>query len=169
MAARDNTMSRHVFYSLHYDADRSRAELIRNLPGLTANLEAKPGEWATVKRTGEFAFKRWLEQQLRGRSCTVVLIGAQTAQRAGIQHEIRRSWELRLGLLGVHIHALKDASGAPCSKGETPFTTGTLGENAARVPVYEPPEDDSKLAYRFIADNLAKWVEHAVASRLALP
>src|SRR4051812_33087067 len=89
-------MSRHVFYNLHYDADRSRAELIRKIPGLVPNVEAKPGEWATIKRTGELSFKRWLEQQLRGRSCTIVLIGAETAQRPAIQHEIRRSWELRL-------------------------------------------------------------------------
>src|SRR5687768_6284096 len=56
---RNCTMSRHVFYSLHYEADRSRAQLLRSLPGLSANLEAKPSEWATIQRTGEFAFKRW--------------------------------------------------------------------------------------------------------------
>lgn len=164
-------MSRHVFYSLHYELDRSRAELVRNLPGLVPNLEAKPAEWATIKRTGEFAFKRWLEQQLRGRSCSVVLIGAQTATRPAVLHEIKRSWELRLGLLGVHIHALRDSKSAQSQKGESPFATADsgLGEHASLVQVYDPPESDSKLAYRFIADNLGKWVERAVAARLALP
>lgn len=160
-------MSRHVFYSLHYEADRSRAQLLRSLPGLSANLEAKPSEWATIQRTGDFAFKRWLEQQLRGRSCTVVLIGAQTAARPAIQYEIKRSWELRLGLLGVHIHALKDDKGAQGSKGENPF--GQLGAHASLVQVYDPPENDSKLAYRFIADHIERWVEQAVATRLARP
>ncbi len=75
-------MSRHVFYSLHYDADRSRVELIRNLARLQANPEAKPNEWATITRSGDFAIKRWLEQQLRGRSCMIVLIGAETASRS---------------------------------------------------------------------------------------
>jgi hypothetical protein len=164
-------MSRHVFYSLHYDADRSRAELIRNIPGLVPNLEAKPGEWATIKRTGDFAFKLWFEQQVRGRSCTIVLIGAQTATRPGIQHEIKRSWDLRLGLVGVHIHALKDAKAMQTSKGDNPFEqpAAGLGEHASLVRVYESPEADSKLVYRFIADNLARWVEHAVATRLAQP
>jgi hypothetical protein len=166
-----STMSRHVFFSLHYAADRSRAELIRKLPGLTPNLEAKPSEWATIQRTGEFAFKRWLEQQLRGRSCTVVLIGAESAQRPAIHYEIKRSWELRLGLLGVHVHALRDAKGAQATKGPSPFDAreSALGADAALVRVYDPPEADAKLAYRFIADNLAQWVEHAVATRLAQP
>jgi hypothetical protein len=164
-------MSRHVFYSLHYDADRSRAELIRNLPGLVPNLEAKPGEWATIKRTGEFAFKRWFEQQLRGRSCTIVLIGAQTALRPGIQYEIKRSWQLRLGLLGIHIHALKDAQARQSVRGENPFERpeAGLGAQASLIRVYDPPETDSKLAYRFIADHLDEWVEHAVSTRLAQP
>jgi hypothetical protein len=162
-------MSRHVFYSLHYEADRSRCELVRKLPGLTPNLEAKAGEWATIQRTGEFAFKRWLEQQLRGRSCTVLLIGAQTALRPAIQYEIKRSWELRLGLLGVHVHGLADAKGVQSAKGPNPFERpeNALGAHAGLIRVYDPPETDSKLIYRFIADNLAQWVEHAVASRLA--
>lgn len=155
-------MTRHVFYSLHYDGDRSRAELIRGLASLSPNLEASPGDWATLKRKGDFALKRWLEQQLRGRSCTIVLIGAETASRPLVQHEIRRSWELGLGLLGVHVHALGDAQGRPGQKGESPFTA--LAE-AAKIAVYDPPETDSKLAYRHIADRLAGWVEQAVADR----
>jgi len=163
-------MSRHVFYSLHYEADRARAELVRNVPGLVPHLEAKPSEWATLQRTGEFALKRWFETQLRGRSCTIVLIGAQTASRAQVNYEIKRSWELKLGLVGVHIHALKDAQGKPSEKGDNPFVVPAsgLGEAASRVRVYDPPETDSKLAYRYIADNLTKWVELAVADRASL-
>lgn len=164
-------MSRHVFYSLDYTRDRSRAELIRKLPGFVANLEAKPQEWATIQRTGEFAYKRWFEQQIRGRSCTIVLIGKETATRGAIQHEITRSWQLGLGLVGVHIHALQDERGAQSEKGENPFVLAepALGKDTALVRVYDPPESESKLAYRFIADNLAKWVEHAVATRRAQP
>jgi hypothetical protein len=168
-------VARHVFYSLHYDADRARAELVRNIPGLSVNAEAKPAEWATLTRTGDFAVKRWFESQLRGRSCTIVLIGAQTASRPRILYEIKRSWELKLGLLGVHIHALKDAKGAPSSKGENPFLHAGLGEHAglgdiaSAIHTYDPPESDAKLAYRYIADNLCKWVEQAVAERASHP
>lgn len=158
-------MSRHVFYSLHYDAERARAELIRSLAGLVPNLEAKPGDWATIRRSGDFAVKRWFDQQVRGRSCTIVLIGAETDTRPWVQYEIARSWELKLGVLGVHIHSLKDAKGQQTSKGGSPFSPAL----ASLVEVYDPPETDSKLAYRYIADNLAKWVESAVAARRAHP
>ncbi len=160
---------RHVFYSLHYEADRRRAELVRNVKGLVPNLEAKPTEWATIVRTGDFAFKRWFEQQVRGRSCTIVLIGAETARRPAIQYEIRRSWELKMGLVGIHIHALHDDKDQPSRKGENPFTQPESGLDvqASRSHVYDTPESDSKLAYRYIADNIGKWVEWAVAARTA--
>jgi hypothetical protein len=57
---------RHIFYSLHHEADRSRAELVRNIKGLTPNVDAKDAEWATIQRTGDFAFKRWFAP---ARSC----------------------------------------------------------------------------------------------------
>ena len=160
---------RHVFYSIHYEADRSRAELVRSIKGLAPNPDIKDAEWAAIKRTGDFAFKRWFEQQVRGRSCTIVLIGAETATRPAILHEIRRSWELRMGVLGIYIHALCNAQGLQGRKGENPFVQPDSGldPQAARSHVYDPPEADSKLAYRFIADNLAKWVELAVAARVA--
>jgi len=162
-------MTRHVFYSLHYEQDRARAELVRNIPGLVPNLEAKPAEWDTIRRSGDFAFKRWFEQQIKGRSCLIVLIGAETAARPRVHYEIERWSQLKLGMLGVHIHQLKDAGGKPGVKGQNPFEhpASGLGELASQVRVYEAPETDSKLAYRYIADNLSKWVETAVAKRSA--
>ncbi|HEY6881430.1 MAG TPA: TIR domain-containing protein [Polyangiales bacterium] len=160
-------MSRHVFYSLHYEKDRARADLVRKLSGLVPNLEAKPTEWAALQRTGDFAIKRWFEQQARGRSCTIVLIGAETASRKWVRYEIERSWQLGLGVLGVYIHRLKDERGQQATQGEDPFLAAGLGAHAALIRSYDPPEQDSKLAYRYIADHLEKWVELAVATRVA--
>lgn len=164
-------MTRHVFYSLHYDGDRARAELVRNIPGLVPNLEAQPPEWDVIRRSGDFALKRWFEQQIKGRSCLIVLIGEKTATRPLVHYEIARWSKLKLGMLGVHIHQLKDAKSKPGVKGANPFepaATG-LGDVAAQVPIYEAPETDSKLAYRYIADNLTKWVEAAVAKKPLYP
>lgn len=164
-------MTRHVFYSLHYDGDRARAELVRNIPGLVPNLEAQPAAWDVIRRGGDFAVKRWFEQQVKGRSCLIVLIGEKTATRPLVHYEIARWSQLKLGMLGVHIHQLKDAKGKPGVKGTNPFeheATG-LGTVAAEVPTYEAPEADSKLAYRYIADNLTKWVESAVAKPPVYP
>jgi hypothetical protein len=157
-------MSRHVFYSLDYARDRSRVAGILSSHVLEANVEAKPADWAKLTRSGDFAIKRWLEQQLKGRSCTVVLIGEHTASRPLVQYEIRHSRQLKLGLLGVHVHQLKDSQGKQSAKGANPFEHPAcgLGELAADIVVVDPPETDSKLAYRYIVDNLARWAEQAV-------
>jgi hypothetical protein len=158
-------MSRHVFYSLHYDADRSRVANILSSKVLTGNVELKLAEWDKLKRSGEFAVKRWIEGSLKGRSCTVVLIGAGTASRPWIHYEIKRSAELGLGLFGVHVHQLKDGKGKVTSRGDNPFlhpATG-LGPAAASVAVYDPPEPEH--AYHYIVDNLAAWADEAVATR----
>jgi MTH538 TIR-like domain (DUF1863) len=158
-------MARHVFYSLHYDADRTRVAGILSSSALQGNLEAKLPEWDKIKRSGDFAIKRWLENALKGRSCCVVLIGAQTASRPWVRYEIKRSRELKLAMFGVYIHNLKDAKGLQSTKGDNPFEhpDSGLGDFAASVPVFDPPESDGKLAYRHIVDNLAHWAEVAVA------
>jgi MTH538 TIR-like domain (DUF1863) len=160
-------MARHAFYSLHYDGDRSRVAGIRGSKLLVPNQELELAEWDKLKRSGEFAVKRWIEKSLQGRSCTVVLIGALTASRPWVHYEIKRSAELGLGLLGIHVHQLKDAKGQQGSKGANPFEHAAcgLGAAAADVPVFDAPETDSKLAYHFIVDNLARWAEEAVAAR----
>ena len=157
-------MSRHVFYSFHY-ADRSRVGGILGSNALSANVEASAAEWAKLVRSGDFAIKRWLENQLKGRSCTVVLIGEHTASRPWVHYEIKRSRELGLGLLGVHVHALKGADGLQANKGDNPFAhpAAGLGDAAPEVPVFEPDETDSKLAYRQIVDNLPRWADLALA------
>lgn len=159
-------MSRHVFYSLHYDADRSRVANILASKVLTANVELGKAEWDKLKRSGDFALKRWVESSLKGRSCTVVLIGAHTASRPWIHYEIKRSAELGLGLFGVHVHQLKDAQGKQTTKGDNPFlhpATG-LGPAGASIAVYDPPELESQGAYHYIVDNLAAWADEAVAA-----
>lgn len=160
-------MSRHVFYSLHYDADRSRVATILTSKVLTGNVELKLAEWDKLKRGGEFALKRWVESSLKGRSCTVVLIGAHTASRPWIHYEIKRSAELGLGLFGVHVHQLKDGKGKVTSKGDNPFLhpAAGLGPAAAGVAVYDPPEPESQQTYHYIVDNLAAWADEAVATR----
>jgi hypothetical protein len=163
-------MARHVFYSFHYDADRTRVAGILTSKALEANLELKLAEWDKLKRSGEFGLKRWVESSLKGRSCTVVLIGEKTHLRQWVHYEIKRSAELGLGLLGVHVHHLKDARGKVATKGDNPFLhPHSLGPAGASVPVYDPPEPDSQLAYHYIVDNIAQWADEAVAARTAKP
>jgi hypothetical protein len=160
-------MARHVFYAFDYAADRGRVNAVLQSNALEANAEATDAEWAKLKRSGNFAIQGWIEEQLKGRSCTIVLIGAHTAMRSWVQYEIKRSRQLKLALLGIHVHVLLDEQGKPSLKGENPFEHPEcgLGSAGALVPVYDPPETESPRVFRHITENLARWADEAVTAR----
>lgn len=156
-------MPRHVFYSFHYANDCHRASQVRNIGAIEGNREANPNQWESIKRAGDGAIKGWIEQQLEGRSCTVVLIGSETASRKWVLYEIERSWHLKKGLLGINIHNLKNLSGQHSVKGRNPFDVA--GELGSVVPVHDPFGWDSRTVYATIADNIAQWIDEAIAVR----
>lgn len=162
-------MARKVFYSFHYKPDCSRVSQIRNFGVIEGNQPASDNDWEAVKRGGDAAIKRWIDAQLNGRSCTVVLIGSETAGRPWINYEIEKSWNDGKGLLGVHIHNLKDFSGSQTRKGANPFETFTMQSSGRRlsdfVKTYDPPYFDSKQVYNYIGLNLAAWIEDAIRIR----
>jgi len=158
-------MARHVFYALHYEADRSRIAGLLQSHALEANPELSQADWAKLRRGGEFATRRWIEEQLKGRSCTVVLIGTHTAARPLVHYAIQRSRQLHLGLLGIYVHGLNDNRGLPSQKGENAFEHPEcdLGSMSGKIPVYDPPGTDSQMIYRYIVDNMAQWADEAAA------
>jgi len=162
-------MARKVFYSFHYKPDCSRVSQIRNFGAIEGNQPANDNDWETVKRGGEAAIKRWIDAQMNGRSCTVVLIGSETAGRPWINYEIEKSWNDGKGLLGIHIHNLKDFSGNQSRKGDNPFVTFTMQATGRKlsefVKTYDPPYFDSKQVYNYIGLNLATWIEDAIRIR----
>jgi len=162
-------MARRVFYSFHYKPDSSRASLVRNIGVVEGNTPAIDNDWETITKGGDDAIKRWINGQLDGRSCTVVLIGENTAGRKWIKYEIEKSWNDSKGLLGVYIHNLKDLSGAQARKGSNPFEDFTMKRDGAKlstmVKTYDPPYSESKAVYNHISQNLASWIEDAVRTR----
>jgi hypothetical protein len=162
-------MARRVFYSFHFEADSWRASQIRNIGVIEGNSPASDNDWEAVKRGGDPAIQRWIDDQLSGRGCTIVLIGAATAGRKWINYEIEKSWNDGKGLLGIYIHRLKDRYGQQSAKGANPFDGFTLNRDNSRlssiVKAYDPPYWDSSDVYNYIANNLAAWVEDAIASR----
>jgi len=164
-------MARRVFYSFHFGADAWRAAQVRNTGVVEGNRPVSDNDWEAVKRGGDEAIQRWIVQQMEGRSCTVLLIGANTAGRKWIDFEIRRSWEDRKGVVGIYIHNLRDNAGLQTSKGRNPLDdvrlrSGRLLSYHARA--YDPPHTDSSNAYNYIAQHLASWVEEAIAIRNSL-
>jgi len=90
-------MARKVFYSFHFQPDHSRAALVRNMGVLEGNPAASDNDWEAVKKGGDAAIQRWIDGQLFGKSCAVVLIGAQTAGRKWITVTMKSP---RLGTIG---------------------------------------------------------------------
>ena len=160
---------RQVFYSLHYKQDNWRASQIRNIGVVEGNKPASDNKWEDVKRGGEKAIKKWIDDQLKGRSCTVVLIGEKTAGRKWIKYEIEKSWNDSKGVLGIYIHNLKNLNGEKSNKGKNPFEDFTMKRDDEKlssiVKAYNPPYTDSKNVYKYISENLSDWIEEAIKIR----
>lgn len=160
-------MPKRVFFSFHYEPDNSRAALVRNIGAIEGSRVASDNDWESVKRGGDPAIRRWIDEQLTGTSCAVVLIGAQTAGRKWINYEIEEAWRRGKGILGVHIHNLKDLAQRQTTKGSSPFRDIVVGQHrlGSMVKVYDPPATDSKQVYAHIATNLTAWIDAAVLQR----
>ena len=74
-----------VFYSFYYNADAWRTSQIRNIGVVEENKAASDNDSETVKKGGDKAIQKWIDDQLNGRSCTVVLIGIRKIRSA--QHK----------------------------------------------------------------------------------
>jgi len=100
-----------VLFSFHYDPDAWRVSQVRNAGFVEGNVPVSDNDWHTVTQRGDAAIQSWIDGQFSGRSCAVVLIGAATARRKWIDYEIGKAWNDGKGLVGVHIHNLKNAAG----------------------------------------------------------
>ncbi|MDX2080754.1 MAG: TIR domain-containing protein [Terrimicrobiaceae bacterium] len=162
-------MAKRVFFSFHYQPDNWRAATVRSIGAIDGSSVATDNEWEAIKKGGDSAIQKWIDGQISGKSCGIVLIGAQTAGRKWINYEIKKCWDDGKGLLGIYIHNLKDSSGNQSSKGADPFATFTLKNGTVPltsvVKTYDPPYTDSKSAYNYIATNLASWIDAAVTAR----
>ena len=162
-------MARKVFYSFHYKADAFRVAKIRNIGAIEGNLACRDNDWEAIVGRGKAAIERWIDDQMRGTSCTIVMIGRETAGRPWINYEIEKTWENRKGLLGIHIHNLLDHSQFRTSKGANPFDRFTLNNGkeplSKVVKTYDPPHSDSGQVYEYIRNNIQGWVETAIEIR----
>ena len=159
--------TRRAFYSFHYQPDSWRAGQVRNIGAIEGNQPASDNDWETITSGGEAAIRQWIDSQMFGKSCAIVLVGANTAGRKWIDYEITKAWNDGKGLLGINIHGLADRNGNQSAKGTNPFYHITA--NGTRlsdlVPVYDPPYVTSTYVYGHIRDNIADWVEEAIRIR----
>ncbi len=160
-------MARKVFFSFHYKPDNWRASQIRNIGKVEGNSPASDNDWETVTKGGDAAIKKWIGDQMHGRSCVVVLVGAKTAGRKWIEYEIEKAWKAGKGLVGVHVDKLKDRDGETSAKGANPFAGFTVDgvPLTQLVTCHTPSGATSKAAYADISDNIESWIEDAIGAR----
>ena len=162
-------MARKVFFSFHYKPDNWRASQVREMGSLEGNQPCSDNDWEEITKGGDAAIERWIDGQLTGKSCAVVLIGSKTAGRKWINYEIKKAWDLGKGVVGVYVHNLQDANKQQTSKGLNPFDSFTLNGGKAKLSsvakAYDPPHAVSTNVYSHIKDNIADWIEEAITIR----
>ena len=162
-------MKRQIFYSFHFKNDCWRTGQVRNIGTIEGNKPVSENDWEEVKKKGDENIKKWINDQLKYRSCTVVLIGSETSKRKWVKYEIEKSWDDGKGVLGIYIHNLKDQNQERSTKGDNPFEQFTC-KNGKKlsdyVKTYNPPYGaDSKANYNYIAENIEDWIETAINDR----
>lgn len=160
-------MARRAFYSFHYIPDNWRASQVRNMGVIEGNRPASDNDWEEIKRGGDTAIRRWIDDQINGKSVSIVLIGSNTAGRKWINYEIKKSWDEKKGVLGVYVHNLKDSVGNQSTRGKNPFEDLTASgmRMSNIVKAYDPPYFLSTQVYDYIKQNLAYWIEEAIIIR----
>ena len=141
-------MARRVFFSFKYKPDVSRAMVVRN-SWVTQGKEAAgfvdAAEFEQIKRRGDAAIRRWIDNQLHGTSVTVVLVGSRTCLSRWVKYEIEESERIGNGLFGINISKIKDLDGN---------TTGYCGRIPHGYPFYFWNRDDGY-------NNMGAWIEKA--------
>lgn len=162
-------MARQVFYSYHFKPDSWRVAMVRNIGSIEGNRPVTDNDWGNVILGGDTAIDNWIEEQMKYRSCTVVLIGNQTARRKWINHEIVKSWNKGMGVVGIDIHGLLNQHGYTADQGYNPFdyiTHEPTGKPLSSiVNRYNPSGANSKERYAWIERYLSDAVEEAITIR----
>jgi hypothetical protein len=158
-------MARKVFFSFHYDRDVRRIQQVRNSWVVRAKGEAQPfydkaAFEEAKKRAG--GIEKWIEDQLKDTSVTVVLFGKETWQREWVRHELKRSYELGKGILAIDIHNVKDPVVGTDAQGDNPLSYVTVRTPGGVATL-------KQLNYRTYDwvnndgfNNIASWIETAV-------
>ena len=156
-------MARRVFFSFHYDRDVRRVVQVRNSWVVRKEHEATPfydkAEFEEVKRRAG-GIEKWIEEQMKNTSVTCVLFGAETYGREWVRYEIKRSHELKKGILAIDIHNVKDPQHGVDVQGANPLAYWGIGEGPLRKTF-----DKMYATYDWVRDdgysNLSTWIENA--------
>ena len=88
------------FASFHYDRDYARVQQVLNMGAIEGQTIVSSQKWEEVKRNGKAAVEKWIDDQMKGKSAVVVLVGAETASREWVNYEIRKAWNSYKPIVG---------------------------------------------------------------------
>ena len=141
-------MARKAFFSFEYEHDVWRANGVRN-SWVTQGKEAAgfvdAAEFEEIKKGGDAAIKKWIDDQLNGTSVTVVLVGSHTCSSRWVEYEIEMSKHQRKGLLGIDISSRADDNG---------YTSSCCGKIPKGYKFYLWDSNDG-------FNNMGDWIEQA--------
>lgn len=164
-------MARKCFYSFHFKPDCWRAGTVRSIGAIEGNEPASDNDWEAITSGADKDAKieRWIAGQMSGKTCTIVLVGTETANRKWINHEIVRSWDAKMGVVGIRIHGLKNNQSLTSTSGANPFDHITHGPTKSKlsaiVKCYDPAGATSQERYDWICKHLANAVEESISIR----
>lgn len=102
-------------------------------------------DFEEVERQGDKAIKNWIDNQLKGTSVTVVLVGSKTCYSRWVRYEIEKSIEIGNGILSIDVSKIKDLQGN---------ITERCGEIPKGFKFYLWNKDDGY-------HNMGDWIEEA--------
>lgn len=155
---------RQIFYSFHYSNDVMRVAQLRNIGALEDNKPVSENEWEEVKKKSDAGIEKWIDDNMNYRSCVVVMVGEETANRKWVKHEIKKAWTEKKGVLGIYIHNINCPRKGKSKQGLNPFDNFTIGgkKMSQIVKCYNPSSTD---AYNDIKRNIENWIEEAITIR----
>ncbi len=149
-------MARRVFFSFHFDRDSWKVGQVRNCNALLG-YDQPPfldwADWEAVKRKGEQAIQNWIDNQLKGTSVTVVLVGGETHTRDWVKYEIQQSRKKGNGMFGIILTGMKDRDGS-IDYSEAKDVFQAAGIQKGTYPFYHWINHNGR-------DNIGAWVEAA--------
>jgi len=159
-------MARRVFFSFHYDRDVRRVVQIRNSWVIRPGDETQPffdkAEFEEAKKRAG-GIQNWIDEQMKHTSVTVVLYGAETYEREWVRYEIKRSYDLRKGLLAIDLYGVKDPQKGLDVRGRNPLEYWEINRNGRQVPLSQIYQ-----SYNWASDegyaNFPKWIETAATA-----
>lgn len=160
-------LEQRVFFSYHYERDAGRVARVR--AECASSVTSNDSE--SAKLDSSSSIERWINRQLAQASCTVVLIGSETAHRDWIDYEIARSWEAGKGVLGIYVHSLRDQNGCRAKQGVNPFEKFVADglRLSDVVKTYDPWDTWRQDPCYHLSRRIGAWVHEAIHVRNRYP